>query len=139
MIDVDTKQLARFEWVGHRINGDRRQGCSREVRATRRCMSPSTTPHAWPMLRCFQTSRRQRLSLPGSGCRLVQPAGHHLPAPLSDNRFANRLGAWRKACKTLGLRAIRTKPYMPRTNGKAERYGLRPTASTSSPLPAMDL
>ena len=29
---------------------------------TRRCMSPSTTPHAWPMSWCFRTSRRARLS-----------------------------------------------------------------------------
>ena len=29
MIHVDTKQLARFERVGHRITGDRRQGSSR--------------------------------------------------------------------------------------------------------------
>jgi hypothetical protein len=29
MIHVDTKQLARFERIGHRITGDRRQGCSR--------------------------------------------------------------------------------------------------------------
>jgi len=29
MIHVDTKQLARFERVGHRITGDRRQRCSR--------------------------------------------------------------------------------------------------------------
>jgi hypothetical protein len=28
MIHVDTKQLARFERIGHRITGDRRQGCS---------------------------------------------------------------------------------------------------------------
>ena len=27
-----------------------------------------------------------------------------------------------KACHTLGLRRIRTRPYTPRTNGKAERY-----------------
>jgi hypothetical protein len=29
MIHVDTKQLARFERVGHHITGDRRKGCSR--------------------------------------------------------------------------------------------------------------
>jgi len=29
MIHVDTRQLARFERVGHRITGDRRIGCSR--------------------------------------------------------------------------------------------------------------
>jgi transposase len=31
MTHVDTKQLARFERVGHRITGDRRPGCSRGV------------------------------------------------------------------------------------------------------------
>ena len=36
MIPVDTKQLARYEWVGHRIFGDHRQGCSLAP-ATRRC------------------------------------------------------------------------------------------------------
>ncbi len=41
---------------------------------------------------------------------------------LSDNGSAYRSGAWRKACKSLGLRAIRTKPYTPRTKGKAERF-----------------
>jgi transposase InsO family protein len=28
---------------------------------------------------------------------------------------------------------MRTKPYTPQTNGKAERYGLRPTSPTSKP------
>ena len=31
MIHGDTKQLARFERVGHRITGDRRKGTSRDV------------------------------------------------------------------------------------------------------------
>lgn len=31
MIHVDTKQLARFERVGHPITGDSRQSCSRGV------------------------------------------------------------------------------------------------------------
>ena len=60
--------------------------------------------------------------LPGSGCRLVQPAGITGRRVLSDNGSAYRSGAWRKACKALDFRPIRTKPYTPRTNGKAERF-----------------
>ncbi|WP_369699352.1 integrase core domain-containing protein [Cyanobium sp. PCC 7001] len=41
---------------------------------------------------------------------------------LSDNGSAYRSGEWRKACKALNLRPIRTKPYTPTTNGKAERF-----------------
>ena len=58
------------------------------------------------------------------GYRLVQPAelGITCRRVLSANGYAYRSGARRKACKTLDLRAIRTKPYTPRSNGKAERF-----------------
>ena len=52
---------------------------------------------------------------------------------LSDNGSAYRSRQWRQACTVLGLKAKRTRAYRPQTNGKAERYGLRPTASTSKP------
>ena len=41
---------------------------------------------------------------------------------LSDNGPAYRSGDWRKACQALDLKPIRTKPYTPQTNGKAERF-----------------
>jgi transposase InsO family protein len=41
---------------------------------------------------------------------------------LSDNGPAYRSGDWRKACRALDLKPIRTKPYTPRTNGKAARF-----------------
>ena len=41
---------------------------------------------------------------------------------MTDNGSCYRSRAFAKACKTLGLRHIRTKPYTPRTNGKAERF-----------------
>jgi transposase InsO family protein len=41
---------------------------------------------------------------------------------LSDNGSAYRCKPWRQACEALGLSAKRTRPYTPRTNGKAEQF-----------------
>ncbi len=41
---------------------------------------------------------------------------------MTDNGSCYRSFAFRKACQRLGLKHIRTKPYTPRTNGKAERF-----------------
>ena len=43
-------------------------------------------------------------------------------AVLTDNGAAYRSRRWRTACAALGLRHLRTRPYTPRTNGKAERF-----------------
>ena len=40
---------------------------------------------------------------------------------MTDNGSCYKSFAWRDACKRLGLKHIRTKPYTPKTNGKAER------------------
>jgi transposase InsO family protein len=41
---------------------------------------------------------------------------------MTDNGSCYKSFAFRRACKRFGLRHIRTKPYMPKTNGKAERF-----------------
>lgn len=41
---------------------------------------------------------------------------------MSDNGSCYRSRAFAKACKALGRKHIRTKPYTPKTNGKAERF-----------------
>jgi transposase InsO family protein len=41
---------------------------------------------------------------------------------MSDNGPAYLSRSFAKACKALGLKHIRTRPYTPRTNGKAERF-----------------
>jgi transposase InsO family protein len=39
---------------------------------------------------------------------------------MTDNGSAYRSRHWHHACGALALRHMRTKPYTPRTNGKAE-------------------
>ena len=41
---------------------------------------------------------------------------------MTDNGSAYRSRHWGQACGGLALRHIRTRPYTPRTNGKAERF-----------------
>ena len=41
---------------------------------------------------------------------------------MTDNGPAYVSHAWRERCAELGLRHLRTRPYTPRTNGKAERF-----------------
>jgi hypothetical protein len=41
---------------------------------------------------------------------------------MTDNGSAYRSQRWRHACGALALRHLRTRPYTPRTNGKAERF-----------------
>jgi transposase InsO family protein len=41
---------------------------------------------------------------------------------MTDNGSCYRSKAFRDACRDLGVRHIRTRPYTPKTNGKAERF-----------------
>ncbi|HEY2231324.1 MAG TPA: integrase core domain-containing protein, partial [Xanthobacteraceae bacterium] len=41
---------------------------------------------------------------------------------MTDNGSCYRSFAFRRACERFGLRHIRTRPYTPKTNGKAERF-----------------
>jgi transposase InsO family protein len=41
---------------------------------------------------------------------------------MTDNGSCYKAFAFRNACRELSLRHIRTRPYSPKTNGKAERF-----------------
>lgn len=41
---------------------------------------------------------------------------------MTDNGSCYKSHAFARACKRLGIKHIRTKPYTPKTNGKAERF-----------------
>ncbi len=43
-------------------------------------------------------------------------------AVMTDNGSTYRSAAWRLHCAARGLRHLRTRPYTPRTTGKAERF-----------------
>jgi transposase InsO family protein len=60
---------------------------------------------------------------------------------MTDNGPAYVSHAHAAACRRLGLRHLRTRPYRPRTNGKAERfiqtlYESGPTAASTAAQPS---
>ena len=122
MIHVDTKQLARFERVGHRITGDRRQGCSPGAGYEKVHVA---IDDATRLAYVEVLPDEQKATTVGFLARAVgwfSQQGITCQRVLSDNGSAYRSGEWRKACSAMDLKPIRTKPYTPRTNGKAERF-----------------
>ena len=118
---VDTKQLARFERIGHLITGDRRQGCSPGAgyEKVHVAIDDATRLAYVEVLADVQKATVGFLARAvgwfyeqGITCRRV----------LSDNGPSYRSGDWRKACRALDLKPIGTKPYIPQTNGKAKRF-----------------
>ena len=122
LLHIDVKTLARFRKVGHRITGDRQKGRSYGVGydkvhvaiddATRLAYVEVLEDEQKPTVIGFLTRALAWFNGQGIECRRV----------MSDNGPAYVSKAFAKACRTLGLRHIRTRPYTPRTNGKAERF-----------------
>jgi transposase InsO family protein len=132
-------KLVRFRKVAHRIMGNRRQGRSAGVGydrvhvaiddLTRRAYVEVLADEQQATAIGFLSRAVAWFNGQGVECRQV----------MSDNGPAYVSRRFAKACKAQDLKHIRTRPYTPRTKGKAKRYGQRPTSSTSEPVPVMGL
>jgi transposase InsO family protein len=128
LIHLDTKKLGRFERVGHRITGDRtRQSNQRGGRK----QSPG-----WECVHiCIDDASRIAFSqiypdetAPSAVTFLKAAVAYYaslgvaVARVMTDNGSCYKAFAFRDACRDLGLKHIRTRPYTPKTNGKAERF-----------------
>ena len=66
--------------------------------------------------------RQHRSRVPAPRDRLLRRPRHHRAARDDRQRLAYRSTIHAVACRALGIRHLRTRPYRPRTNGKAERF-----------------
>ena len=122
LIHIDIKKLGRFEQVGHRITGDRQQGRSHRVGwefvhvaiddASRLAFSQILPDE----------KKASAVAFLRAAVAYYQSLGVTLARVMTDNGSCYRSEAFRKACRDLGLKHIRTRPYTPKTNGKAERF-----------------
>lgn len=121
LVHLDTKKLGRIRGLGHRVHGDR----SRRARGV-----------GWEFVHAA-VDDRSRVALAermpderGESAvaflhrvvRGFRRQGVRVRAVLTDNGSCYLSRVFREACRQLGIRHLRTKPYRPRTNGKVERF-----------------
>ena len=121
LLHLDTKKLARIVKPGHGITGDPRdetRGAGWEIlHVAIDDHSRISFTHMHPDERAQST-----VAFLYAAVAYYRRFGITIRRVLTDNApcYYSRLFA--RACRQLGLRHLRTRPYTPRTNGKAERF-----------------
>jgi transposase InsO family protein len=121
LIHFDIKKLARIGRIGHRIHGDRTtrvRGIGWEfVHVAIDDASRMAYAEVLPNERSPSSTAFLRRSV-----AWFQDRGVIVQAVMSDNGSCYVSNRFKAACQKLKLRHLRTRPYRPRTNGKAERF-----------------
>jgi transposase InsO family protein len=123
LIHIDIKKLGRFSRTGHRITGNRTgQSNTRGVgwEFVHVCIDDASRI-AFTQIKPNEKKRSATAFL-RDAVAYYESLGITVERVMTDNGSCYRSRAFARACKQLGIRHIRTKPYTPKTNGKAERF-----------------
>jgi transposase InsO family protein len=121
LLHIDVKKLGKIGRPGHRVNGDRRtrtRGIGWEY--VHICVDDATRLAYVEVLADEKATtatgflRRAVTHFRGYGIQVERV--------MTDNGSCYRAIVHALACKALRIRHLRTQPYRPRTNGKAERF-----------------
>jgi transposase InsO family protein len=124
LVHVDTKKLGRFYQPGHRVTGDRSDTRLRGVKGweflhvaidDRTRLAYAELLNDEKGVTCAGFLQRAAAFFSRHGIRRIERV-------MSDNGSGYISGDFREAIDALGARHLRTRPYTPRTNGKAERF-----------------
>ena len=127
IIHIDIKKLGRFNRIGHRITGVR-NGQSKQRQ--------NGTAPGWEFahvaiddhsrvarIDIFPDERKKSaIAFLKATVAFYRALGVRVDRVMTDNGSCYKSFAFARACKRLGIKHIRTKPYTPQTNGKAERF-----------------
>ena len=124
LIHIDIKKLGRIGSVGHRITGRQTGVVNRHLgigwEYVHVCIDDASR------VAFVQVMANQRKE---SAVAFLEAAVAYyrnldlcIERVMTDNGSCYRSKTFRAACKRLGLRQIFTRPYTPKTNGKAERF-----------------
>ena len=123
MIHIDIKKLGRFERVGHRITGDRTgQSNSRGIgwEFVHVCIDDASRIAFSQIMP--DEKKESAIAFLKAALAYYKSLGVTVARVMTDNGSCYRSFDFRDACRDLGIKHLRTKPYTPKTNGKAERF-----------------
>jgi len=122
LIHIDIKKLGRFDRIGHRITGKRTGNSSRGSgwEFVHVCIDDASRV-AFSLI-LPDEKKESAVAFLKATVAYYQSLGVTVARVMTDNGSCYRSKAFREACRDLAIRHIRTKPYTPKTNGKAERF-----------------
>lgn len=123
MIHIDTKKLGRIDGIGHRITGNRK-GQSNKRSTGWEVLPLAVDDHSrLAYSEVLPDEKRPsciRFLL--NALRFFRSHGVSVQRVMTDNGSSFRSYRYAKALRLLQIKHVRTKPFTPRTNGKAERF-----------------
>lgn len=123
MIHLDMKKLGRIDGIGHRITGDR-TGQSNKRGTGWECLHVAIDDASRLAYSEILPNERAGSAVAFTTRALAwfQDLGVPVERIMTDNGSAYKSFAFRDLLGERGIKHKRTRPYTPRTNGKAERF-----------------
>ncbi len=121
LLHLDTKKLHRFDRPGHRVTGDRTQNTPRAGSQALHVAIDDHSRVGFSLLLADEKASSACAFLLAT-LRYYKTLGVTVSSVMTDNGAAYKSRRFARLLRRLGIRHIRTRPYTPRTNGKAERF-----------------
>jgi transposase InsO family protein len=126
LIHIDVKKLGRIDRPGHRVTGDR---SDRRDQGKKGWEYVHVAVDDYSRLAYAEVLSDERATTAAAflarALAFYRRHGVLVERVLTDNGSCYRGVVHALACRQLGIRHLRTRPYRPQTNGKAERF-IRP-------------
>ncbi len=123
ILHIDIKKLGKFNRMGHRVTGDRKMPAYMRGMGWEYVHVCVDDHSRLAFTQVLQSERKEcAVAFLKAAVAWYRQLGITIERVMTDNGSCYRSRAFNRLCKAMGIRHIYTKPYTPKTNGKAERF-----------------